>query len=101
MTVTTIFSFALVKNKESISVTSVVNGPVVFLLDQLGDFEFAGDLGLAQAAPRNRNSVFLLFSGTDYLIEVREALLFVVTSGRDGSRRAASYASLAGLIKIV
>jgi len=88
-------------NFSAVSAFSAVIALFQLLLDQLGDFEFAGDFCLAKAATGHFDSVLLHLSGANIFIKVIGAFILIMTFGGDGARRAASCAGFARLIKIV
>ena len=71
------------------------------LPDQFGDFEFAGDFGLTEAASGDLHTIFGFLVSKSNAISILATFVFVVPPRCDGPSRAAGRAGFAGMIKEV
>jgi hypothetical protein len=76
----------------------VANYPFVFFLNQFGDFELAGNFGLAESAPCDFHPVFRPLGRGNGAIAVLETFVFVVASGGDGPGRATDCTDFTGFV---
>jgi hypothetical protein len=71
----------------------------IFLLDTFGNFEFTGDLCLAEPAPGDLYAVFSAFGWADDLVAVLVALILVMASRGDRPGRTAFRARFAAFVE--